>query len=379
MKLLSVVGARPQFVKLGPIARSLARHAGVTHTIVHTGQHYDEKMSTVFFDQLELPKPGINLEVGSGSHAVQSADMLTRLEAAFLKESPDVVIVYGDTNSTLAAALCATKMHIPVVHIEAGLRSFNRAMPEEINRIVADHTSDRLYAPTETAMTHLQREGLGDKAVQTGDVMRDAVIFHSAQATASSTVLETQNLTPGEFAVCTIHRPANTDTDALVTIASTLSRLADQQLPIVFPLHPRVRPAVMKLPGLSDKLQLIDPVPYLDMLKLVAEARLVATDSGGLQKEAAFLETPCITLREDTEWVETLELGVNRLVGSDPVQITNAFEHAVGSDSPFNADVLSKLNNHYGTGHSADIIVDDLLSWLALPDQNISANRNKHA
>jgi len=364
-KIVSIVGARPQFVKLGPVARSLASKQDIKHLIVHTGQHYDEGMSEVFFEQLKLPRPDINLKAGSASQAVQTANIMTRLESYFLHEKPTAVIVYGDTNSTLAAALTAVKIHIPVVHIEAGLRSFNREMPEEINRLVADHTCDRLYAPTPAAVEHLRNENLSEQTVLSGDVMRDAVEFHRQQAESSSRIMQTLELEANQYAVATIHRPSNTDGSAFQGIVEILDTIATQQLPVVFPVHPRSRHVLHKLGDLSPQLRLLEPLPYLDMLQLVANARVVATDSGGLQKEAAFLHTPCITFREETEWVETVSLGINHITGVNPERIHSALEHVLSSTDPFTETTRSELDRCYGSGTAACNITTDLLQWLS--------------
>ena len=363
---VSIVGARPQFIKLGPVARALDAIEGVRHRVIHTGQHYDTQMSAVFFEQLALPKPELNLDVGSGGHGEQTGTMLARLEAQFEARRPRVVIVYGDTNSTLAATLAASKLHVPVAHIEAGLRSFNRRMPEEINRIVADHCGDRLYAPTPTAMKNLENENLSDRAVFSGDVMRDAVHFNREIASADSQILEELGIEAGQFGVLTVHRPVNTTREALAEILDGVGDLARKSMPVVFPVHPRTRPLLDAMDGLETSgIRLIEPVSYLDMLRLLDAAAIVMTDSGGVQKEAAFLETPCITLREETEWVETLELGVNRLVGRDGGKIRTAIAEMIDSKSIFDDRVRRSMDEMYGDGHAAAGIVADLVSWSA--------------
>lgn len=364
--IVSIVGARPQFVKLAPVARALEQAGSFAHRVIHTGQHYDDRMSAVFFDELELPLPDIDLEVGSGSHGVQTGAMLARLEEAFESDRPDVVLVYGDTNSTLAATLAATKIHIPVAHIEAGLRSFNRTMPEEINRLVADHCGDRLYAPTPTAMENLADEQLTDRAVQSGDVMRDAVLHNRQLAKDKSRVLDTLKLEPGEYGLLTIHRPVNTTAESLETILAALESQAAATLPLIFPVHPRTRPLVRELGyEKSQAIRVIEPAAYLDMLQLLEGAAVVVTDSGGVQKEAAFLSTPCITLRDETEWTETIEMGVNRLVGQDASAIKDAFSGVLESEDIFDKVVAKELDRHYGNGASAGLIASDLVSWCA--------------
>jgi UDP-N-acetylglucosamine 2-epimerase len=313
----SIVGARPQFVKLAPICRAFAEHStAVEHLIVHTGQHYDHNMSDVFFAELDLPKADVNLEVGSGGHGKQTAMMLERLEALFTSRRIDAVVVYGDTNSTVAGALAAAKLHIPLVHVEAGLRSFNRRMPEELNRIVADHLCDILLAPTPTAVANLQREGLADRTRVTGDVMLDVVRTTLPLAARKSRVLERLALGREQYAVATVHRAENTDTGRLAAIMSALSQVAREGMPVVLPLHPRTAARLKSEPGVAaDAVRVIEPLGYLDMLQIVANSRLVLTDSGGLQKEAFFLGRPCVTMRDETEWVETVDAGANIVSG----------------------------------------------------------------
>lgn len=312
MKVVSVVGARPQFVKLAPVAEALA-HAGMDHVIVHTGQHYDANMSDVFFADLAIPAPDVNLEVGSGTHGAQTGAMLAALDPVLSDASPDWVLVYGDTNSTLAGALSAVKMHLPVAHLEAGLRSFNRRMPEEHNRVLTDHAADLLLAPTTTALDHLAQEGLADRAVLVGDVMAD-VCLRVADAMASQPLpLADLGIEPGGYVAATIHRAENTDDPE--RLATIISALRDLPLPVVLMAHPRLRSMAaahgIRLDG--GALIVVEPQPYPAMVALVARARSVVTDSGGLQKEAYLLGTPCTTLRTETEWVETLRDGWNEL------------------------------------------------------------------
>lgn len=362
--LVSVVGARPQFVKLAPVARALAAREGVVHRVVHTGQHYDENMSARLFEELELPAPDLNLGVGSGSHAGQTAAMLIGLEAAFTDHMPAAVVVYGDTNSTLAATLVASKMHIPVAHVEAGLRSHNRLMPEEINRLVADHCADRLYAPTPRAMSNLESEDLAGRAVLSGDVMLDALLRAMDLAESGSRMLNSLKLESGRFALVTIHRPANTSASVLEFLMRTLEDTARQHVPLVFPLHPRTR-AVLDRIGYTAPagVHLIEPLAYLDMVALLRAAAVVITDSGGVQKEAAFLHTPCLTLRSETEWIETVEIGVNRLVAGD--DLASSVGEVLAAPDVFDEPTLERLREHYGTGSAAAVIVDDLVQWIS--------------
>jgi UDP-N-acetylglucosamine 2-epimerase (non-hydrolysing) len=308
MKIVSVVGARPQFIKLFPISRAIPDD--IEHEIVHTGQHYDESMSQVFFDELEIPRPIVNLEVGSGSHAQQTASMMVGLENAFLARKPDVVLVYGDTNSTIAAALVASKMHIPLAHLEAGLRSFNRKMPEELNRIATDHLSDLLLAPSNTAIENLTREGLGGKAINIGDVMVDSTLLAKSLILNSETSVIAKE---SEYVFCTIHRAENTDDP--MRLSKLVKRISESPLHVVFAAHPRIVEKC-RLIGITLEdlgIQVIQPQSYLSAIKLISEASGVITDSGGIQKEAYILGTPTLTLRSETEWSETLLDGWNKL------------------------------------------------------------------
>lgn len=345
MKVLSVVGARPQFIKAAPVSRLLRRcHHEV---LLHTGQHYDERMSDLFFRQLGIPEPDHNLGVGSGSHAVQTGHMLIGVERVALEERPDWVLVYGDTNSTLAAALAAAKLRIPLAHVEAGLRSFDRAMPEEINRVLTDHASDLSFCPTRAAVRNLAAEGITRGVHMVGDVMFDAFQQHLAVAERSATVLDDLGLRGRRYLLVTVHRAENTnDTSRLLSILRGLE--AGGEL-VVFPIHPRTRSVLAGLgwPG-APNVCVIDPVGYLEMLALERGAAMILTDSGGVQKEAYFLGVPCVTLRDNTEWVETVEAGWNRLVGAD----SEAIAEAVRAFRPSGC-----LPPHYGDGHAAERIV----------------------
>jgi UDP-GlcNAc3NAcA epimerase len=355
-KIFTVVGARPQFIKAAVVSRAIAKTEGIIEVLVHTGQHYDINMSDVFFDELDIPKPQHNLGVGGGSHGQNTGRMLEKLETVIQLEKPDWVLVYGDTDSTLAGALAACKMHIPVAHVEAGLRSFNRRMPEEVNRVLTDHVSSVLFAPTLTAVKHLSSEGIvGNKVQLVGDVMYDAALFYKprAKAPAKTTVAQ---WSPGSFALCTIHRAENTDiADRIMSIFTGLARAP---YPIVLPIHPRTRARLAKM-GLSmpSNVHVIDPVGYLEMVWLEMNCCLVITDSGGVQKEAYFHGKPCLTLRDETEWTELVELGVNRLVGVDSNKIGICLTSNVGSGNFENSNV-------YGTGQSGETIVRHLLADL---------------
>lgn len=359
MKLVTIVGARPQFVKAAAVSRAIQGDRRLVEILVHTGQHYDANMSKVFFAELGIPPPAHLLRVGSGGHGAQTGRILEAVERVLLSEKPECVLVYGDTNSTLAGALAAAKLHIPVAHVEAGLRSFNRAMPEEINRVLTDHVSEWLFAPTTTAVDNLAREGIsGDHVMLVGDVMLDAALFH---ANRSSRVLESLGLSPKSFVLATIHRAENTDDQARLGAIFSAFNLAAAETPLVVPLHPRTRAALALLnwrPGAG--LRLIDPIGYLDMVALESSARLIVTDSGGVQKEAFFHRVPCITLRTETEWAELVECGWNTLAPPIGVkQIAQAISRGIRSTPPAAWPVL------YGTGDAAGRIVNSLAILLS--------------
>lgn len=345
MKVASVVGVRPQFIKLFPVSRALrTRH---TEIIIHTGQHYDVLMSDVFMREMNIPRPDYNLEIGSGPHGEQTGQMLAGLERVFTAEAPDAVVVFGDTNSTLAAALAAAKMHLPVAHVEAGLRSFNRSMPEEINRVVTDHLSDLLFCPTETAVRNLSREGIVEGVALVGDVMLDAALHFAEKADLQGKTLAPLSLKRGQYLLATIHRASNTD--SLELLGTLLEVFGSIDETIVFPVHPRTRAALNKS-GLtvSPNVRAIDPVGYLDMLALEKNARMVLTDSGGVQKEAFFFGVPCVTLRTETEWTELVEAGWNRVVGVDRDRILSAVrDWTPGGERPL----------LYGQGDASERIV----------------------
>jgi len=317
MKILSVVGARPQFIKLGPLSRELRKkHQEI---ILHTGQHYDHSMSDLFFDQLEIPKPDINLDIGSGSQGAQTGRMLEGIESSMQEQRPDVMVCFGDTNSTLAACLAAAKLEIPSVHIEAGLRSFNRSMPEEINRVVADHTSDLLFAPTEVAMQHLKNEGLETRAVLTGDIMVDSVAFVQQK-------INSKSAREKEYLLVTLHRPYNVDDPEKLKKLFTLLSEVKQQ--IVFPVHPRTRNILKKHSiQVPKNMEIIDPQGYIEFQGMLKNCSKVVTDSGGLQKEAYIAGKPCITLRPETEWVETVDAGWNILLDINDPDLVNKIQN----------------------------------------------------
>jgi len=338
MKILSIVGARPQFIKAAAVSRVLGQVDGMDELLVHTGQHYDNNMSDVFFGELDIPEPAYNLGIGSGSHGQQTGKMLERLEEVVLRERPDRVLVYGDTNSTLAGALAAAKLHVPVAHVEAGLRSFNRHMPEEINRVLTDHVADVLFAPTDQAVINLRQEGIPDERVHlVGDVMYDAALYYADKGPDPARTLARHDVSAGAYILCTIHRAENTDDPArLRAILHGLSELA-KEIDVVLPVHPRTRKAISEA-GLEHAingargLRLSEPVGYLDMIALEKHAQVIATDSGGIQKEAYFYRVPCVTLRDETEWVELVEHRWNRLAPPvNPEAVAQTIRDAIGT------------------------------------------------
>lgn len=353
MKILSVVGARPQFIKASPL--SAAIRAVHDEVLVHTGQHYDPGMSDVFFADLGIPTPDYHLGIGSGHHGAQTGAMLQAVESVLEREQPQAVVVYGDTNSTLAGALSAVKLHIPVAHIEAGLRSFNRAMPEEINRVVTDHVSTWLFAPSSVSQDQLANEGIRVGVYVVGDIMYDAVLLHRDRAEARSAILDRLELAPRSYYVGTVHRAENTDRkENLSSICDGLNRLSK---PVIFPLHPRTAQKLKEYgicPG--KNVRCVDPLGYLDMLKLQKWASCVLTDSGGLQKEAYYLQVPCVTLRTETEWVETVEAGWNLVCGIDPKRIIESVDRMEQREAS-HPDL-------YGKGDTAQRIVEILTDGI---------------
>jgi UDP-GlcNAc3NAcA epimerase len=360
MKIVTIVGARPQFIKAAVVSRVLRSVSKAREILVHTGQHYDEKMSDIFFKELEIQRPDYHLGVGSGFHGAQTGRMLEAVEQVLLEEKPDWVLVYGDTNSTLAGALAAVKLHISVAHVEAGLRSFNRRMPEEINRVLTDHASDLLFAPTQAAVENLCREGIPEERIHlVGDVMYDAALYYGEKARRESRVLERLGLRPESYILVTIHRAENTDDPLrLRAIVEGLCEVG-KSVPVVFPVHPRTRKALERHRLFDEAvayLRLIDPVGYLDMVMLEQNARLIATDSGGVQKEAFFYRVPCVTLRGETEWVELVELGWNRLVYPHSANaVANGITEGLASPGGMEREP-------YGNGRSGELIVQRLLA-----------------
>jgi UDP-GlcNAc3NAcA epimerase len=320
LTIVSIVGARPQFIKAAPLLRAIARHH--RSVLVHTGQHYDDTMSDVFFRELNLPTPDVHLGIGSGPHGAQTGAMMIGLERPLVDSGAEWVVVYGDTNSTLAGALVAAKLNVRLVHVEAGLRSFNRAMPEEINRITADHLADVLFCPSDAAVSNLAAEGRTRGVYRSADTMIDVLRETEPRARRESTVLDRFGVREGQFVLATVHRAENADNpQRLSAIVQALTTIGE---PVVFPVHPRTRAALGSLAGSLQGMVLVDPVGYLDMVRLESAARLIVTDSGGVQKEAYWLGVPCVTVREETEWVETVEAGWNRVVGADTHAIVEA-------------------------------------------------------
>jgi len=347
MDIFTIIGARPQFIKCAPVSAALRK--AHDEFLVHTGQHYDDNLSHIFFDEMGIPKPDVNLEVGSGSHAVQTASMMTGLEPLMTEHSPDAVMIYGDTNSTVAGALVAAKLHLPVIHIEAGLRSFNTKMPEEINRIVADRLSKVLCCPTETAVENLEKEGIKNGVINTGDVMYDAVLMFKPLSEKSK-ILKTLNVNPKEYNLVTIHRASNTD--ILENLLNILNGANDSGQLSIFPIHPRTK-NIIKSNSINfdsfKNIKFIEPLGYLDFMKLASNAKTITTDSGGLQKEAYWHGVPCITVREETEWVETVESGWNCLIGPNKEKITDALKDFSPS---------GERPEYYGNGNANEKIVD---------------------
>ena len=392
LKIVTIVGARPQFIKAATVSRAISRHNdstnssnSITEILVHTGQHYDQNMSKIFFDELKIAQPQYNLNIGSDTHGRQTAKMLSAIEEVLEKERPDWVLIYGDTNSTLAGALAASKLHIPVAHVEAGLRSFNRRMPEEINRVVTDHISNILFCPTDTAVKNLIKEGftniandgkflnrdlfenrlsafsfqLSPLVVNVGDVMYDAFLANKNLAQQKSTILSDLELKPKGYCLATVHRQENTeDTQRLLNIFTAFEELSSADCPFIILLHPRTRKALQRYKDkdrLSPHVRLLSPAGYLDMIALEVHARVILTDSGGVQKEAYFARVPCVTLREETEWVETIEAGWNHLGGADSQKIVKAFQKAIDS-SP------NKQSNLFGHGKASELLLHELVS-----------------
>ena len=378
--MISIVGARPQFIKAAAMSRAIRKHYSdrIMEMIIHSGQHYDDNMSGVFFEEMEIPRPDFNLEVGSGSHAYQTGEIMSRTEKILLEEKPDLVLVYGDTNTTLAAALAAAKIHIPVAHVEAGLRSFNKSMPEEINRLVCDHLSTFLFSPTKTGYDNLVREGFDPEArppfspdhpaiYHCGDVMYDNALYFSENADSRSHILEKLELNGKEFCLGTIHRASNTDSATrLNAIFKSLNEISrEYKVDIILPLHPRTTrmiPVMLEnrlreIIAANPYLRITGPASYFDMLMLEKSCRMIMTDSGGVQKESYFFHKPCLVLRPESEWKEIVELGTAAIVDCDPLLIKNAFDQFYNSPP-------EKFPPIFGNGSAAEFILDELVKFL---------------
>ena len=351
IKILTILGARPQFIKAGSVSRAIGKYNNVEEVIVHTGQHYDSNMSDVFFDEMKIPKPNYFLGIGGKSHGAMTGQMIEKIEEVAIIEKPDWILVYGDTNSTLAGALVASKLHIKLAHIEAGLRSFNMKMPEEINRILTDRISNVLFCPTLIAVENLKREGFNNfdcKIVMSGDVMQDGAVFY--KSFAKKPAINIQN----DFILCTVHRAENTDDiNRIKSIFSSLEEIGKTKT-IVLPIHPRTKKIVENMNINIKNILLIEPVGYLEMVWLIDNCSLVMTDSGGLQKEAFFFSKPCITLRDETEWVELVENGFNILVGADSIKILEAYKNLKNNDKNYSI-------NLYGDGQASENIIKYLV------------------
>ena len=356
MKIVTVIGARPQFIKAAVVSRAIAAHKDIKEVIVHTGQHFDANMSDIFFEEMCIPKPDYNLNVNGLGHGAMTGQMLEKIEAVLLQEKPDWVLVYGDTNSTIAGALAAKKLHIKVAHVEAGLRSFNMDMPEEINRILTDRISDILFCPTETAVNNLKKEGyenINCRIVRNGDVMQDAALFYAGRAERPKADI------PEDFVLCSVHRAENTDDpERLRNIFSALEEIS-KTCRVVLPLHPRTK-GKLSATGYdtnNSHILFIEPVGYLEMVWMLKHCRLVMTDSGGLQKEAYFFDKYCITLRDETEWVELVKYGYNFLAGDDKGKIISLYNHISDKNN------IEQKTPLYGNGNAGDLIVETLRNY----------------
>ena len=352
MKIITVLGARPQFIKAAMVSKNLIAEDSFSEVIIHTGQHFDQNMSDIFFNEMGLPKPDYNLNINQMSHGQMTAKMMEKIEPILMDEKPNGVLVYGDTNSTLAGSLTAAKLHIPVFHVEAGLRSYNRAMPEEINRVLTDHLSSLLFCPTENAVKILAKEGIQKGVENCGDVMYDAFLkFKQQIENGENEIPEVDS----PYVLTTIHRPENTDNkNNLISIFKELDKI-NKKIRVVLPLHPRTKGQLQKF-GIQTKIQWIEPIGYLSMLSLLNSAEMVITDSGGLQKEAFFAKKKCITVRHETEWTELIDIGVNRL--STPAELNGIFEGMKANECDFS-------KKFYGNGNAGKIIVDSMVEYFA--------------
>lgn len=360
MKIVTIVGARPQFVKAAALSREFKKHTNIEEVILHTGQHFDKNMSDVFFEEMQIPHPKYNLNINSLSHGAMTGRMLEEIENILIFEKPDYLLVYGDTNSTLAGALAAKKLHIKVVHIEAGLRSFNMAMPEEVNRILTDRISDILFCPTSTAIDNLEREGFSnfDSLIfNVGDVMQDAALFYEKQADQNSDILKHMHIKKNEYYLCTLHRAENTNNmDRIASIIKGLNNLSEKHQ-LVLPIHPRTKQLLNKF-KLNTNIKIIAPVGYFDMIQLIKNSRLVITDSGGLQKEAYFFNKFCITTRDQTEWIELVAHGYNKIVGADSKRIIESVNY-------FESTTFHKEIELYGGGLASQKIVSNIIEHFS--------------
>jgi UDP-GlcNAc3NAcA epimerase len=380
MKIITIIGARPQIIKAAALSRAIKNNYSdrITEIIVHTGQHYDENMSQVFFDELAIPHPDYNLNTGSGSHGKQTALMIDKIEEIVVKEQPKAIVLYGDTNSTLAGAIAASKIHVPVVHIEAGLRSFNKAMPEEVNRIICDHVSTLLFSPTITGYTNLLKEGFKEnnippytidnpKVFHCGDVMYDNSLYYSGIAEEKTRIIENNNLTKNNFILSTIHRNNNTDEplrlSALFEALNTIS--VENNIDIIIPLHPRtakllqtnLKPELYKAVAANNRIKIIQPVSFLEMIALEKNAKVVITDSGGVQKEAFFFKKPCIILRSETEWIELLKCGSAIIADADKTKIIEAYNY-------FSSAKNLQFPDLFGEGKASDFICESIVKYI---------------
>ncbi len=357
MKIITIIGARPQFIKAAALSREFSKYIEINEVIVHTGQHFDKNMSEIFFEEMEIPKPNYHLNIHGLSHGAMTGQMIEGIEKILLTECPDFVLVYGDTNSTLAGALAAKKLNIKLIHVEAGLRSFNMQMPEEINRILTDRISDILFAPTEQAIKNLNEEGFSKfncRVLNTGDIMQDAAIFYSEKSKVSSKIIEKLGLSKKRYLLATIHRAENTDSlDRLINIIESLN-LIHEVCEVVLPIHPRTK-AILERNKIEVKFKLIDPVGYFDMIQLMTNCDLILTDSGGVQKEAYFFNKYCITFRDQTEWIELVENEYNVITGAEKKNILDAFE------ALFNKPFVKK-SELYGGGNAARIMTEFLIN-----------------
>jgi UDP-GlcNAc3NAcA epimerase len=357
MKIITIIGARPQFIKAAVVSRAIGAREEIKEVILHTGQHFDTNMSDVFFEELDIPKPDYHLGIGGGTHGQNTGRMIEGIEEVLIKENPSFVLVYGDTDSTLAGTIAAVKLHIPVAHVEAGLRSFNRKMPEEINRVLTDHSSDLLFTPTLTAVKNLEKEGIANEKIKpVGDVMYDAALYYGTRVEQTNTILSEAGVTSKQYALVTMHRAENVDNKE--RLKSILAGLEHYPKTIVWPLHPRTKKMLenynIQVPA---NIKIIDPVGYLDMIMLEKHAAIIATDSGGVQKEAYFHKVPCLTMRDETEWVELVECGANVITGADTGLIISALEKALVVDQ--------NIFNHslYGDGNTGLEIVNTLINY----------------